>query len=51
MRNIYRTLVRKPAEKVPYQRPTNRRENNVKMLLNDIVCEKVYWIHAAQDGD
>jgi hypothetical protein len=43
--------VGKPEGKRPLGRPRCRRENNVKMDLQELRCEVMDWIDAAQDRD
>jgi hypothetical protein len=35
---MYRVLVGKPEGKIPLERPRHRRENNIKMYLQEIGC-------------
>jgi len=37
-RGVYRVLVGKPAGKTPFGRPRRRRENNIRMDLQEIGC-------------
>jgi hypothetical protein len=48
---VYRVLVRKPEGKNPLGRPRRRREDNIKMDLQDLKCGGVNWIELAQDRD
>jgi hypothetical protein len=50
-RSTYRVLVGNPEGKRPLERPTYRREDNVKMNLKGKGLEGVEWIHLAQDRD
>jgi hypothetical protein len=40
-KNAYRTLVRKPKGKEPLSRLGRRWENNIKMHVREIICERV----------
>ena len=51
MRGVYRVLVGKPEGKRPVGRPRRRWENNIKMDLQEVGCEGMYWIELAQDRD
>jgi hypothetical protein len=51
MRNVYIILVGKPEGKRPLGRPRHRWEDNFKMNLTEIGCERVEWIPMAQDKD
>ena len=48
-RIVYRVLVGKPEGKRPLGRPRRRREDNIKMDLQEEGCEAMDWIELAQD--
>ena len=50
-RGVHRVLVGKPEGKRPLGRPRRRREDNIKMDLQEVRggCED--WMDLAQDGD
>jgi hypothetical protein len=50
-RGVYRVLVGKPDGKRPLGRPRRRREDNVRMDLQKVVCGCEEWIGLAQDRD
>ena len=50
-RGVYRVLVGKPEGKRPLGRPRQRWENNIKMNLQELVCEDIDWIELVQDRD
>jgi len=50
-RVVYRVLVVKPEEKRPLGRLRRRWEDNIKMDLQEVVCEDMDWIELAQDRD
>ena len=50
-RGVYRVLVGKPEGKRPLGRPMHRREDNIKLDLQDVECGGVDWIDLAQDRD
>ena len=46
---LYRGLVEKPEGKRPPGRPRRRREDNIKMELQELGCGGMDWIDLAQD--
>jgi len=50
-RGVYRVLVGKPEGKEPLGRPRCRRLDNIRMVLQEVVCGYVDWIGRAQDRD
>ena len=50
-RGVYRVLVGKPEGKRPLGRPRPRREDNIKMNLQEVGCEGMDWIQLTQDRD
>jgi hypothetical protein len=48
-RAVYRVLVGKSEGKRPLGRPRRRRENNIKMDLQEVGCRAMDWIELAQD--
>jgi hypothetical protein len=49
-RGVYRVLVRKPEGKRPLGRPRRRREDNIKMDLQEVGCWGMDWIELAQES-
>jgi hypothetical protein len=50
-RGVYRVLVGKPEGKRPLGRPRRRREDQIKMDLQEVGYGDVDWIELAQDRD
>jgi hypothetical protein len=48
---VCRVLVGKPEGKRPLGRPRRRWEGNIRMDLQEVGCECVYWTGLAQDRD
>ena len=48
---VYRVLVGKPQGKKPLERPKRRREDNIKMDLQEVGCGVMDWNELAQDRD
>jgi len=46
-RGVYRVLVRKPGGRRPLGRPRRRREDNIKMDLQEVGCRGMDWIELA----
>ena len=50
-RDVYRVLVGKPEGKRPNGRPRHRREDNIKMDLQEVRCEGMDCFDVAQDRE
>jgi len=50
-RGICRVFGGKPEGKRPLGRPRHRREDNIKMGLEEVGCGVMDWIKLAQDRD
>ena len=50
-RGMYRVLVGKPEGKRPLGRPRLRREDDIKMDLQEVGCGVMDWIELARDRD
>jgi hypothetical protein len=50
-RGVYRVLVGKPEGKRPLGRPRRRCEDNIKIDIQEMECERMDWIDLAQDRD
>jgi len=50
-RGVYRLLVGKPEGKSPLWRPRRRREDNIKMDLQEVGRGRGDWMELAQDKD
>jgi hypothetical protein len=50
-RGVYRVLVGKLEGKMPLRRRRRKREDNIKMNIQEVRCESMDWIDVAQEGD
>jgi hypothetical protein len=50
-RGVYRVLVGKSEENRPLGRPRCKREDNIKMDLQEVGCWSTDWISLAQNMD
>jgi len=50
-RGVYRILVGKPEGKRPLGRPGHRREDYIKIVLQELGCGGTDWIELAHDMD
>jgi hypothetical protein len=50
-RGAYRALVGKPEGRRPLGRPRRRWEDNIKMDLQEVERDAMYWIDLVQDRD
>ena len=50
-RGVYRVLMGKHEGKRPVWRPRRRREDNIKMDLEEVGCGSMDWIDMAQNRD
>jgi len=48
---VYRVLVGVPEGNRPFERPSHRWENNIRMDLKEVGCGGMDWIELAQDTD
>jgi hypothetical protein len=49
MGNAYKTLSGNPLRKESLGKPRSRWEDNIKTYFKEVRCEKVDWIHLAED--
>ena len=49
-RGVYRVLVGKPEGKTPLRRPRYRWDDYIKMDLQEVGCEGMYWIDLLRIG-
>ena len=50
-RYVYRVLIGKPEGKRPLRILRRRSEDNIKMNLQEVVCQAMDWFELAQDRD
>ena len=50
-RGVHKVLVGKPEGKRQLERPRRRREDNIKVDLQEVGCGVMDWIWLAQDRD
>jgi len=50
-RGVYRALVGRPEGKRSLRRPWSRREDNIRMDLQEVDWGNMNWIQLAQDSD
>jgi len=50
-RGVYRVLMGKPEGRRPIGRTRHRREDNIKMNLQEVGCGDMDWIDLAEDRD
>jgi hypothetical protein len=50
-RGVYCVLVGKPKGKRPHGRPKRRREDNIRMDIQEVGCGGMDWIGLVQDRD
>jgi hypothetical protein len=50
-RGVHRVLVGKPEVKRPLEKPRRRREDNIKMDLQEVGGGRGNWMELAQDRD
>ena len=50
-RSAFKILAGKPAGKRPLERPRRRREDNIRMDLEEIGINAGNWVDSAQDRD
>jgi len=50
-RGAYRVLLGRSEGKRPFGRPRLRREDNIKMDLQEVGCGNMDWVYVAQDRD